>query len=136
MMGTWHANACAGTDAVLHTLVGRRADATAEFARDRGFVRWTTSLEEALADDEIDAVIAATPPATHAEPALAVLASGRPVLVETPLAMSLADAERIVDEAAARGLTLGVVHPLRARRDLRELRGRIESGDEQLRQVT
>jgi 2-hydroxy-4-carboxymuconate semialdehyde hemiacetal dehydrogenase len=135
MMGVWHANALDGTDAVRHTIVGRRDDATAAFARSHGFAIWATSLEEALADDAIDAVILATPSETHAESALLALRSGRPVLVEIPLAMNLHDATGVVQEAAARELTLGVVHPLRARLELHELRRRIECGAEQLRQV-
>jgi 2-hydroxy-4-carboxymuconate semialdehyde hemiacetal dehydrogenase len=136
MMGVWHANALDGTVAVRHTIVGRRDDVTAAFARSHGFASWATSLEEALADDAIDAVILATPSETHAESALLALRSGRPVLVEIPLAMNLHDASRVVQEAAARELTLGVVHPLRARAELDELRQRIERGAEQLRQVT
>ena len=135
MMGAWHVNALEGTGAVPHTLVGRRPEATAEFARSHGFARWTTSLEEALADDAVDVVILATPSETHAESALLALESGRPVLVEIPLAMSLPDAERVVEEAATRGLPLGVVHPLRARPELDELRQRVENGSEQVRQV-
>jgi 2-hydroxy-4-carboxymuconate semialdehyde hemiacetal dehydrogenase len=135
MMGVWHANALAGTGAVPHTIVGRREEATAAFARRRGFASWTTSLDEALADDAIDAVILATPSETHAESALLALRSGKPVLVEIPLAMSLHDADRVVQEAAARELTLGVVHPLRARPELDVLRQRVESGAEQIRQV-
>jgi 2-hydroxy-4-carboxymuconate semialdehyde hemiacetal dehydrogenase len=135
MMGAWHSNALEGTAAVRHTLVGRRAEPTAEFALSRGFRVWTTSLEEALADDEIDAVIFATPSETHASTALRSLRTGKPVLVEIPLAMNLADAEYLVQEARARGLTLGVVHPLRARAELVELRERVRAGIERVRQV-
>ena len=135
MMGVWHSNALEGTGAVPHTIVGRREEATADFARRRGFARWTTSLEDALADDAIDAVILATPSETHAASALLALRSGKPVLVEIPLAMNLRDAELVVQEAAARELTLGVVHPLRARLELDGLRERVEGGAEQIRQV-
>src|SRR5580765_5646585 len=104
MMGAWHANALEGTAAVAHTVVGRREEPTAEFAHRHGFARWTTSLEEALADEAVDAVILAPPSETHAQCALRTLRSGKPVLVEIPPAMSLPDADRVVEEAAARGL--------------------------------
>ena len=135
MMGVWHTNALEGTGAVPHTIVGRRDEPTAEFARTRGFTNWTTSLEETLADDAIDAVILATPSETHADSALLALQSGKPVLVEIPLSMTLHDADRLVEEAAARKLTLGVVHPLRARPELDRLRERADSGAEHIRQV-
>ena len=135
MMGAWHLNALEGTGGVPHTLVGRRPESNRRVrARSHGFARWTTSLEEALADDAVDVVILATPSETHAESALLALESGRPVLVEIPLAMSLPDAERVVEEAATRGLPLGVVHPLRARPELDELRQRVENGTQQVRQ--
>lgn len=57
-----------------------------------------------------DALIIAAPTAAHRDLALAVLAAGKPVFVEKPLAGSLAEAEEIVAAAAARGLPLQVGH--------------------------
>ncbi len=135
MMGAWHSNALATSKGVRHTLVGRRPEPTGEFARANGFANWTTSLEEALDDEAIDIVILANPSEQHAETALLALRHGKHVLVEIPLAMTLADAESIVEEASTRRLTLGVVHPLRARTELAELRERVASGAEHVRQV-
>jgi len=87
-------------------------------------------LEETLADESIDVVIVANPSEQHAETALLALQHGKHVLVEIPLAMSIGDAERTVDEAAKRHLTLGVVHPLRARPELIALSERIARGEE------
>ena len=50
MMGQWHSEALKRTDAVLHTVVGRREEAAKEFAARHGYKKWTVSLEEALAD--------------------------------------------------------------------------------------
>jgi hypothetical protein len=61
MMGVWHSEALKQTDAVLHTVVGRRPEAAAEFAQRYGYRKWTVSLEEALADPAIDIVIIASP---------------------------------------------------------------------------
>ncbi len=54
MMGPWHSEALKATDAVLHTLVGRREAAAKEFAKRFGYKKWTLSLDEALADPEVD----------------------------------------------------------------------------------
>lgn len=135
MMGGWHSDALAGGAARLHTLVGRRPEATVEFAHRYGYARWTTQLEEALADPAVDAVILANPSEQHAETALASLAHGKPTLVEIPLAMSLADADLIVAAARERNLTLGVVHPLRLRPELIALRERVAQGQEHIRHV-
>nr|WP_277349689.1 Gfo/Idh/MocA family oxidoreductase [Planosporangium thailandense] len=66
-----------------------------------------------LTDDEVDAVVVATPPATHAEIALAALRAGRPVFCEKPLATDEADAAAVRDLAARSGLVLVVDHVLR-----------------------
>jgi predicted dehydrogenase len=77
-----------------------------------------------LADPEVDVVAVCTPPAAHAELALAALDAGKHVLVEKPLTVSIEDGERLAERAAAGpGLaTVGLVyrwHRLnRAARDL------------------
>jgi 2-hydroxy-4-carboxymuconate semialdehyde hemiacetal dehydrogenase len=135
MMGGWHSDALKGTDAVLHTLVGRRADATQEFAERYGYRRWTTDLNDALADSEIDLVILANPSDQHAGTAIASLDAGKHTLVEIPLAMNLEDGKAIVELAAKRNLTLGAVYPLRVRPEMRALRQRVLEGAETVRQV-
>ncbi len=136
MMGRWHSEALAGrNDCCLHTLVGRRPEPTAAFAAEFGYRKWTTSLTEALNDDDIAAVIIASPSETHANLALASLAHGKHTLVEIPLAMSLTDSEQVVATARQRGLILGVVHPLRFVDEMIALRERVRSNDEHVRQV-
>ncbi|HEY3613529.1 MAG TPA: Gfo/Idh/MocA family oxidoreductase [Gaiellales bacterium] len=136
MTGIWHAQALREAGCVLHTLVGRRADPTRAFAEQHGFGRWTTSYEEALAASEIELVVLANPSEQHAAFAALALEYGKHVLVEIPLALELASAERLVADAARRGLQLGVVHPLRARPELIALRGRIAAGAERLQLIS
>jgi predicted dehydrogenase len=73
------------------------------------------SLEELI--ERVDLVAVCTPPHTHADVAVAALAAGAGVLVEKPLATTLADADRIV-EAAAAGLTAATGFQLRCHRRL------------------
>jgi predicted dehydrogenase len=54
----------------------------------------------ALDDPEIDAVVVATPASTHYVFARAALEAGKHVFVEKPLAMSLAEADQLIDLAA------------------------------------
>lgn len=65
------------------------------------------SVDELLADPEIELVVNLTIPAAHAEVDLAVLAAGKHMYGEKPLALSRADGRRILDVAAARGLRVG-----------------------------
>lgn len=135
MMGGWHSDALKDSDVVLHTLVGRRADATQEFAERYGYTKWTTNLAEALADPHVDVVILANPSDQHAETALASIYAGKQTLCEIPLAMSLADGEKIVQAARDYNVTLGVVHPLRMRSEMVDLKQRVVAGEEHVRQV-
>ncbi len=136
MMGRWHSEALANRgDCCLHTLVGRRPEPTAAFAAEFGYRKWTTNLAEALDDDDITAVIVASPSEAHADMALATLAHGKHTLVEIPLAMSLTDSERVVALARERGLVLGVVHPVRYVDEMIALRKRVQSGEERVHQV-
>lgn len=136
MMGVWHSEALAmRPDAKLHTLVGRRADAAAEFAARHGYRRATDSLASALADPEIDAVILASPSEHHEVQAIACLEAGKHLLLEIPIAMSLAGAERVVAAAARSGKVFGLCHPMRFRRERDALRARIAAGEERIRHV-
>jgi len=70
----------------------------------------TANLDEVLADPRVAAVAIATPARTHADIASAAIRSGRHVLIEKPLASSLAEGEAIVAAAAAAGVTLMCDH--------------------------
>ena len=73
-------------------------------------IQCADSLSAALADDAVQAVILATPAATHAPLGRQVLQSGRHLLVEKPLATNVQDAEELVRLAADRDLRLMVGH--------------------------
>ena len=70
----------------------------------------TRDWETVLSDKEVDALVIATPAATHAELVIHALNAGKHVLVEKPLAMSTDDADRIVELAAATRRTVMVGH--------------------------
>jgi predicted dehydrogenase len=94
--------------------------------------RVTPSFDDLIDDDDLDAVVVATPPITHAELALAALRRNKHVFVEKPLALETSDAERVAREASDRGLCLIVGHVLLhhpAIRKLKELLETEELGD-------
>lgn len=76
----------------------------------RSTVAIETSLTELLARDDLDAVAVATPAATHKDIALAAIAAGKHVLVEKPLASSVADAQAMVHAAERQGVVLMCDH--------------------------
>ncbi len=100
-------------------LVGRDLERTRAAAARLGVATACTSLDEALALPDLDAVSIATPPATHAPLAIAAAGAGKHVLCEKPLARSLAEADAMC-EAVRRARVVGMVdfefrfHPARA----------------------
>ena len=70
-------------------------------------------LDEVLADPSVDAVAVAVAAGAHAAVASRVLAAGRHVFVEKPMALDVADAERLCAQAAAAGRVLMVGHLMR-----------------------
>jgi predicted dehydrogenase len=93
-----------------------------------GQVRASADLRAVLDDPRVQAVIVATPPASHAEIAGACLAAGKHVLVEKPLEVSLPRAQALVAAARASGRRFGVVLQHRFRPGSLRLRALLESG--------
>lgn len=62
----------------------------------------TDSVDTLL--DRVDAVVVASTARTHAELGLRAVRAGKPVLVEKPFALSVADAEALAEESARRGV--------------------------------
>src|SRR5262245_61377098 len=77
--------------------VARRSKAPVDFLP-KGAELASHWMDVARATD-LDAVIVATPPQSHAEIAEAAVETGLPVLVEKPLTLDLAEAQRIRDAA-------------------------------------
>jgi predicted dehydrogenase len=102
-----------------------RASAQDSFA---GVKVWS-GLDEMLDDGEIEAVVVATPARTHHEFSMRVVASGRHVLVEKPLAMAVEDAQAVVDSAEDRGAIVMVGHTFLYSAPVQRLRALLQDGE-------
>jgi predicted dehydrogenase len=91
--------------------------------------RTTTDWRELAADPGVDAAVIATPNALHAPQAIAFLEAGKHVLVEKPMAPTLAEADAMVAAARRAGAWLMVAHCWRFHPDVRALRARVERGE-------
>lgn len=95
--GQAHAAVYAGRSGVDEVVVfGRTAGKLATIRERFGFAV-TTDLDGLIDDPSVDLVDICLPTALHADVAVRAMRAGRDVLVELPLAGSLADARRIVD---------------------------------------
>ena len=110
-MGKCHALAWNGVKAVFGDGAKPRlvhlAEVNADIARTKadefGFAKSTGDWRELIADPEVDVVSVTTPNAFHAEMAIAALEAGKHVWCEKPMAVALADAERMAAAARASG---------------------------------
>lgn len=96
----------------LHAVADRHDDRAAALAGQHGAK--PVSMDALITDPEIEALVLALPPQYHADMAIAALEAGKHVLVEKPIALSVADARRVT-EAASRypDLTAMTGHVLR-----------------------
>ena len=101
--------------------------AHAEFAREHDLTLSTT-LDEAIANPQVDAVILCTPQDLHAAQVLAAARAGKHVFCEKPLAMTAADAERSVAACREAGVVLGIGHERRFEPAMRRLRALLRDG--------
>ncbi|MDH6118591.1 Gfo/Idh/MocA family oxidoreductase [Kitasatospora sp. GAS204B] len=79
------------------------------FAAEHGIPRWSAAWHELLDDPALTSASITVDHRQHAELAIAFLEAGKHVLVEKPMATQPADAQRMVDCAAANGRVLSVV---------------------------
>jgi predicted dehydrogenase len=91
--------------------------------------RFTGDLDELLADPALDAIAVATPVPTHAALARRVLDAGKHCFVEKPLAVSVPDAERVVQAANSSGRVLMVGHLLEYHPGVQKLKELTTSGE-------
>ena len=88
-----------------------------------------------LADDTLDAVILATPTQLHAEQGIAAMAAGKHVLVEIPMADSLADSQALVAKQAETGLVGMAGHVRRFNPSHQWVHNKIVAGDLAIQQM-
>lgn len=98
--------------ATVAALVGRNAERTSARAAALAIPRAQTDVGAVLADPAIDAVVIATPDATHEALAIAALEAGKAVLLQKPMAMTRAGCRAILDAQRRTGkpLTVSFMH--------------------------
>ena len=112
-MGKAHAVAFASVASVFETALRPRlvsvcakTTASAEaYSKAYGFEKSTCDWRDVVADPEVEAIVIASPQATHHDIALAAFAAGKPVLCEKPLGISLEQSRSMVAAAKASGVT-------------------------------
>ena len=91
-------------------------------------IKVTTDYRELFADPDVDAVVIATPVATHFDLVMQALHAGKHVLVEKPLAASAEQGERLLQEAARCKRVLMVDHTFVYTGAVRKIKQIVDSG--------
>lgn len=104
-----------------------RAEGRAQYAREFG-IETFDSVEALCALRDLDAVYVATPNPFHAGHAIAALQAGKHVMVEKPMALTLADCDRMIAAAEKNRVKLMVAHTRSWNAPIRKMREIIGSG--------
>ena len=128
--GIKHLEAMAKIDGVeVVSVVSRDPASTAEVAKKWKIPHSTTDLAAALAQPGVEAALLCSPTQLHAQQALQCLAAGKHVMIEIPIADSLADAQSVVAAQQRTGLTAMGGHTRRFNPSHQWIHRRIEAGE-------
>ncbi len=124
-----HMPALAARDDVELTAVCRLGADELQMVKERfGFEYATEDYRQLLEIDDLDGVVVASPHTLHFEHASAALERGLHVMCEKPLTTTAADARRLVELAAERGLQIVVPYGWHYKPYLQEAKRRLEDG--------
>ena len=122
-------------DVEVVAICGGVQEAAAAVAEARGIAHVTLDLADALAQPGVEAAIVASPTPIHAEQATQAMCAGKHVLVEIPMADSLADAEALVALQQETGVVAMVDHVRRFNPSHQWMHDRITAGELSLQQM-
>lgn len=87
-----------------------------------------TNYKEMLEKEDIDVVTIATESGYHPEIAIYCMERGKHVIVEKPMALSIEDADRMIEVSKKMGVKLCVCHQNRFNKPIQEMRKAVETG--------
>jgi predicted dehydrogenase len=125
--GSKHARVLAGAPGVELTVIESEPDRLRAAATSFPAIHVAFRLDEV--QDELDAVVVATPPHSHGPVALHALRAGLHTMVEKPMATSVAVAEELVETAEVRGLILMAGHTFEYNAAVWKLKQIVSSGE-------
>ena len=128
--GVKHLDAMAKIDGIeVLSLVSRDPVTTAEVAKKWKIPHCTTDLAQALAQPGVEAALLCSPTQLHAQQAVQCMRAGKHVMIEIPIADSLADAELVVATQQQTGVTAMGGHTRRFNPSHQWIHKRIRAGE-------
>jgi len=102
--------------------------ARGQAAATRYGMRWVPVLDDLLGDGKIDAVIVTSPTNRHAAHVVAAAAAGKHVLCQKPMALSLADCDRMIEAVKRSAITFSMAYQMRHDPVNQEMRRMVRAG--------
>ena len=112
----------------VYDLTRTSSEEAKKYAEEKDFELLTCSYEEAVARDDIDAVVLASPHSIHADQVVAAAAAGKPVSCDKPFTLNKAEADRAIKAAQDATITLVVLHNRRFNPIVQEIQRLVKSG--------
>ena len=122
-------------DIEVVSVMGPNMDKIADLADERNIKHFSDNLEECISSQNVDAVILSTPTQMHADQAIKCMDAGKHVLVEIPMADTLADSLRIVDKKKQSGLVCMAGHVRRFNPSHQWINKKIKAGELKIQQM-
>jgi 2-hydroxy-4-carboxymuconate semialdehyde hemiacetal dehydrogenase len=116
-------------DIEVISLAGSNMESAREVAQQWRIPHWTANLSESLAQPGLDAVILTTPTQMHAAQGVECMRAGKHVMIEIPMADSVADSERLVRTQKETGVVAMAGHTRRFNPSHQWVHKRIRAGE-------
>jgi 2-hydroxy-4-carboxymuconate semialdehyde hemiacetal dehydrogenase len=116
-------------DIEVVSLAGSNMESAREVAQQWKIPHWTANLGESLAQPGLDAVILTTPTQMHAAQGVECMRAGKHVMIEIPMADSVADSERLVRTQKETGVIAMAGHTRRFNPSHQWIHKRIRAGE-------
>ena len=116
-------------DIEVVSLAGSNMESAREVALQWNIPHWTANLGESLAQPGLDAVILTTPTQMHAAQGIECMRAGKHVMIEIPMADSVADSERLVRTQKETGVVAMAGHTRRFNPSHQWIHQRIRAGE-------
>ena len=116
-------------DIEVISLAGSNMESAREVAQQWRIPHWTANLSESLAQPGLDAVILTTPTQMHAAQGVECMRAGKHVMIEIPMADSVADSQRLVRTQKETGVVAMAGHTRRFNPSHQWIHKRIRAGE-------
>ena len=118
----------AQSDSCVAAVFSSKPERAKAYAKENGIPKAFDELDKLLGDPDIDVVYISTTNELHCEQAMAAAAAGKHILCEKPLALSLGDAQAMLQAAQAANVVFGTNHHLRCAVTHRTMRRLVKEG--------